>query len=69
MRRKRNMTTQERIDSARELIAEKQNELAELKKQLSELEAQKEQEDLKELYKIISDNGMSIEEAKELLAK
>ena len=50
MRRKRNMTTQERIDSARELIAEKQNELAELKKQLSELEAQKEQEDLKELY-------------------
>lgn len=69
MRRKRNMTTQERIDSARELIAEKQNELAELKKQFSELEAQKEQEDLKELYKIISDNGMSIEEVKELLAK
>ena len=63
------MTTEERIDSARELIAEKQNELAELKKQLSELEAQKEREDLKELYKIISDNGMSIEEAKELLAK
>lgn len=69
MRRKRNMTTQERIDSTKELIAEKQNELAELKKQLSELEAQKEQEDLKELYKIISDNGMSIEEVKELLAK
>ena len=68
-RGKRGLSTAEQIEKINEAIAVKEEELKSLKAQRKELEAQKKQEDLSELYGLISASGKSMEEVKELLAK
>lgn len=58
-----------RLKKINEAIAVKEEELKSLKAQRKELEVQKKQEDLSEIYEIISASGKSMEEVKVLLAK
>ena len=53
----------------KKIISAKEEELKKLRIQRKELEAQKKQEDLSELYNIITASGKSMEEVKALLAK
>lgn len=66
---RRKLTTTEQLEKLNESINAKEEELKELKAQRKELEAQKKQEDLSELYNIITASGKSMEEVKALLAK
>lgn len=68
-RGKRGLSTAEQLEKINETIAVKEEELKSLKAQRKELEAQKKQEDLSELYELISASGKSMEEVKELLSK
>lgn len=68
-RGKRGLSTAEQIEKINEAIAVKEEELKSLKAQRKELEVQKKQEDLSELYNIITASGKSMEEVKALLAK
>lgn len=66
---RKKLSTAEQLEKINETIAVKEEELKSLKAQRKELEAQKKQEDLSELYELISASGKSMEEVKELLAK
>lgn len=68
-RGKRGLSTAEQIEKINETIAVKEEELKSLKAQRKELESQKKQEDLSELYELISASGKSMVEVKALLAK
>ena len=68
-RGKRELSTAEQIEKINEAIAVKEEELKSLKVQRKELEVQKKQEDLSELYNIITASGKSMEEIKTMLAK
>ena len=68
-RGKRELSTAEQIEKINEAIAVKEEELKSLKVQRKELEVQKKQEDLSELYNIITASGKSMEEIKAMLAK
>lgn len=66
---RKKLSTAEQLEKINETIAVKEEELKSLKAQRKELEVQKKQEDLSELYEIISASGKSMEEVKALLAK
>lgn len=66
---RRKLTTSEQLEKLNETISAKEEELKELRIQRKELEAQKKQEDLSELYNIITASGKSVEEIKAMLAK
>ena len=66
-RRKATTTTAECLAQIEEEIDTKEQELKELKAQRKQLLQQKKQEDLEELYTIISESGKSLEEVKEML--
>lgn len=68
-RGKRGLSTAEQIEKLESAIAEKEAELKSLKSQKKALSEQKRQEDLSELYKIITASGKSMEEIKTMLAK
>ena len=59
----------EQLEKLNEIISAKEEELKKLRIQRKELEAQKKQEDLSELYEIISASGKSMEEIKAMLAE
>ena len=66
---RRKLTTAEQLEKLNEIISAKKEELKKLRIQRKELETQKKQEDLSELYEIISASGKSMEEIKAILAK
>ena len=66
---RRKLTTAEQLEKLNEIISAKEEELKKLRIQRKELEAQKKQEDLSELYNIITASGKSMEEIKAMLAK
>ena len=66
---RRKLTTSEQLEKLNETISAKEEELKELRIQRKELEAQKKQEDLSELYNIITASGKSMEEIKAMLEK
>lgn len=66
---RRKLTTSEQLKKLNEIISAKEEGLKELRIQRKELEAQKKQEDLSELYNIITSSGKSMEEIKAMLAK
>ena len=66
---RRKLTTAEQLEKLNEIISAKEEELKKLRIQRKELEAQKKQEDLSELYNIITASGNSMEEIKAMLAK
>ena len=66
-RRKATTTTAECLSQIEQEIDTKEQELKELKAQRKQLLQQKKQEDLEELYTIISESGKSLEEVKEML--
>ena len=66
---RRKLTTAEQLEKLNEIISAKEEELKKLRIQRKELEAQKKQEDLSELYNIITASGKSMEEIKTMLAK
>ena len=66
-RRKVTTTTAECLAQIEQEIDTKEQELKELKAQRKQLLQQKKQEDLEELYTIISESGKSLEEVKEML--
>ena len=61
-------TTAEKLNKVESDIATMEEQLKKLKSQRKELVAQKEQEDLKELRKLILDSGKSIDDVKALLS-
>lgn len=63
----KNMTTAEKLEMVENQILEMESSFKELKAQKKELLEQKKQEDLDELYQIISESGKSIQEVKEML--
>ena len=66
---RKKLSTAEQLEKINEAIAVKEEELKSLKAQRKELEVQKKQEDLSELYNIITASGKSMEEIKTMLAK
>ena len=66
---RKKLSTAEQLEKINETIVVKEEELKSLKAQRKELEVQKKQEDLSELYEIISASGKSMEEIKTMLAK
>ena len=68
MAERKKYTTAEKLNKVESDIATMEEQLKKLKSQRKELVAQKEQEDLKELRKLILDSGKSIEDVKALLS-
>lgn len=68
-RRKAATTTAECLAQIEQEIDAREQELKELKSQRKQLLQQKKQEDLEELYTIISESGKSLEEVKEMLTQ
>lgn len=68
MAERKKYTTAEKLNKAEYDIATMEEQLKKLKSQRKELVAQKEQEDLKELRKLILDSGKSIEDVKAMLS-
>lgn len=66
---RKKLSVSEQLEKLNETISAKEEELKELRIQRKELEAQKKQEDLSELYNIITASGKSMEEIKTMLAK
>ena len=66
---RKKLSTTEQIEKINEAILTKESELKELRIQKRELEEQKKQEELNELYNIITASGKSIEEIKAMLAE
>ena len=62
-------TTQEKINDVKENIVKKENELKQLKAALKELEAQKVSEEKDELYKMIKEKNITVEELGTILEK
>lgn len=69
MARPATKTTQEKINELKENIVKKENELKQLKAALKELEAQKVSEEKDELYKIIKEKNITVEELGTILEK
>lgn len=68
MAERKKYTTAEKLNKVESDIATMEEQLKKLKSQRKELVAQKEQEDLKELRKLILDSGKSIEDVKAMLS-
>lgn len=68
MAERKKYTTAEKLNKVESDIATMEEQLKKLKSQRKELVAQKEQEDLKELRKLILDSGKSIEDVKDMLS-
>lgn len=68
MAERKKYTTAEKLNKVESDIATMEEQLKKLKSQRKELVAQKEQEDLKELRKLILDSGKSIEDVKSMLS-
>ena len=66
---RKKLSVAEQLEKLNEIIYAKEEELKKLRIQRKELETQKKQEDLSELYEIISASGKSMEEIKAMLAK
>lgn len=66
-RTKRIKTTTEKIQEVESLIASKKAELIDLENTLTALKEEKKQEDLLVLYNQIQENGLTIDQALELL--
>ena len=69
MARPATKTTQEKINDVKENIVKKENELKQLKAALKELEVQKVSEEKDELYKIIKEKNITVEELGTILEK
>lgn len=69
MARPATKTTQEKINDVKENIVKKENELKQLKAVLKELEAQKVSEEKDELYKMIKEKNITVEELGTILEK
>lgn len=69
MARPATKTTQEKINDVKENIVKKENELKQLKAALKELEAQKVSEEKDELYKMIKEKNITVEELGTILEK
>lgn len=69
MARPATKTTQEKINDVKENIVKKENELKQLKATLKELEAQKVSEEKDELYKMIKEKNITVEELGTILEK
>lgn len=69
MARPATKTTQEKINDVKENIVKKENELKQLKAALKELEAQKVSEEKDELYKMIKEKNITVEELGAILEK
>ena len=66
-RARRVKSIDEKIMETEQLIQKKQNELADLNNQLEELKQQKQNADLKKLYDLIAEKGMTVEEVIDLV--
>lgn len=66
---RKKLTTVEQLEKVNESISTKEEELKELKARKKELEELKKQEDLNELYTLITASGKSVEEVKALLSE
>ena len=69
MARPATKTTQEKINDVKENIVKKENEIKQLKAALKELEAQKVSEEKDELYKMIKEKNITVEELGTILEK
>lgn len=69
MARPATKTTQEKINDVKENIVKKENELKQLKAALKELEVQKVLEEKDELYKMIKEKNITVEELGAILEK
>ncbi len=69
MARPATKTTQEKINDVKENIVKKENELKQLKAALKELEVQKVSEEKDELYKMIKEKNITVEELGAILEK
>lgn len=69
MARPATKTTQEKINDVKENIVKKENELKQLKAALKELEIQKVSEEKDELYKMIKEKNITVEELGAILEK
>lgn len=63
------LSTADQLVQIEQDIAAKEQELKDLKSKRRDLLAQKKQEDLEEIYKIVVESGKSLDEVKEMLAK
>lgn len=66
---RKTMSTKEKLQQVTEAIAAKENEIKELRAEKKELEKKIKDEELADLYAIISNSGKTIEEVKEMLSK
>lgn len=69
MARPATKTTQEKINDVKENIVKKENELKQLKAALKELDVQKVSEEKDELYKMIKEKNITVEELGAILEK
>lgn len=69
MARPATKTTQEKINDVKENIVKKENELKQFKAALKELEVQKVSEEKDELYKMIKEKNITVEELGAILEK
>jgi len=67
MARRKNMSLDEKIEVTNELINTLETKLKDAKKTLSELQAEKENEELKQLRDVIQSSGKTVDEAIELI--
>lgn len=67
-RRKKNLSIAEQLEALREEIATREAQLKNMKKQEKELIDKKQKEELERLYKVIKENGMTVEEIEELIS-
>lgn len=68
MARKKRLSLSERLSQIDSQISEKEEQLKKLKKERKELLEKKKQEDLDEIYSILSEKGMSIDELKNIIS-
>ena len=68
-RGKRNLTTDEMLIQAKDELAIAEENVRNLKAKIKDLEVAKEQEELKELRKLILDSGKSINDVREMLSQ
>lgn len=68
-RGKRNASTAEMLVQTKEELAIAEENVQNLKAKIKDLEAIKEQEELKELRKLILDSGKSIDDVREMLSQ
>ena len=66
---RRNKNVYERIDDAKNKIAIAEEELAKLKMNLRNLESERDDLEMHQLFNLIKNNGISFEQAKNILSK